>query len=349
MPATRISQPEHLVVLIPYALGYHPRSSLVLMGVRGNALGVTEAVGWPPPWGRFGPEEAATMAAVLVRDGCTAVLLIAYDGRPLRRLPAVDQITEAVEAAGVIVLDRLTVTEDRRWGGLDCEDPRCCPPGGRALPPPSDVPAVAEWVLRGIDPYPDRDAMAATIEPSSTTEMFDFTGLRRVRPSAALARRAWGTVLGFGSEGGSPADIPAAVAWQALATAAVPALRDEVLELICPGLLGGPDPATDGAGAVAVGPGVQSGGLPRTPYDVLGAGAAAQQRLRRLTEFARRLPEQHRAEPLAMTAVCAWWYGQGTLARICLDRVHVLAPAHRLSALVEAMLDHGLGPRRDCA
>jgi hypothetical protein len=52
-----------------------------------------------------------------------------------------------------------------RWFDLDCLQ-KCCPPEGLPLPPPSEVPAVAEFVGREICPLPDRSALADLLEPN---------------------------------------------------------------------------------------------------------------------------------------------------------------------------------------
>lgn len=348
MPLARVSTPDQLIVLVPFVLGYHPHDCLVVLGLRGTRLGVVQAARWPHPWGPFDRAEADALVGMIVRDGCDAALLIAY-GDPCRRRPALEHLTDALARAGLAVPDRLGVGGDGRWWSVDCTDPRCCPPGGRELPRPSDVPAVAEWVLRGVDPYPDRAAMAASIEPRPDAMPFDFAGLPAVRPTAPMATAAWGAVLrGAASD---RADVGTELAWRAAATIAVPEFRDALLQSLCPGLLGPPESAAEDApGADRVGEAAadgawpRPGALPRVPYDVLGDGAAVECLLRRLTEFARRLPEPYRADTLAVTAVCAWWYGHGTLAGMCLDRVRTLHPAHRLAGLVEALLASGVRP-----
>lgn len=386
MPAARLARPEDLVVLLPFILGYRPRDCLVVVGLRSVALGVVQAAQWPPPWGRPAPEWGERLARGVVWDGCDGALLVAFDERFPRHVAALDDVTATLVAAGLTVPDRILVGAAGRWRSLDCADACCCPPGGRDLPDVATVPAVAEWVLRGVYPYADRAAMAAAIEPTAGLTGFDFDGLdtgERARPpSPEAARAAWAAVL-CGSEAGGadPAEhIPPALAWQAATAASVPAVRDDILQWLCPGLLGAaaaphgpaesrPSPSGPGAGTPSFRPDDSMGdrgraeeatgewpggarssaGPPRTPYDVLGAGAATAHLLRRLTEFARRLPEEHRGDTLVLTAVCAWWYGHGTLARICLDRAHELVPGHRLGALVEAMLDTGMRPHRDCA
>lgn len=378
MPLARITRVDHLIVLIPYVLGYHPRDCLVLFGLRGPTLGVIQAIGWAHPWRGLDAGQAEALVSTTVRDGCDGAFVIAYDDHDGRRRAALDEVTVALTRAGLDVPDRLMVGAGHRWRSIDCHDPCCCPAGGRVLPGVDEVPAVAEWVLRGVDPYRDRAAMAASVEPSPGAACFDFAGLAPVRPTGHAARRAWAAVLGLEDET-AVAQIGAPLAWQAVAAAAVPALRDEILQLVCPGILGRPryppDPNPElepalgrepglrrttssrpAAGGVAIPP--MSGGdsatvappgrmVPRTPYDVLGTGVAVQRLLRRLTEFARRLPEPDRADTLAMTAVCAWWYGHGVLTRICLDRTLQLAPGHSLGVLLEALLNSGVRPRQD--
>lgn len=317
---------EHLLVLIPYLLGYRPTDALVLVGLRGARLGLVERVDWPGPWGDYDDRSVIHLAELLFRDGCDATYLVAYEDRDRRRWPALDQVAAALDAVEIDVLDRLVVTGRDRWRSLLCEA-ACCAGDGRPLPAATEVPTVAEWVLRGVVPYPDRAAFAASVEPTAQLVGYDFAGLRPLRPTRASAQRAWRTVLGL--HGDTPvANLDAMTAWQAAGAAAVPALRDEVLNLVCPGFSSG-----------QIGP-----GLARGPYDVLGQGAAVQDYLRRMVDFARRLPETRRADTLAMIAACAWWHGHGTLARICLDRARQIDPAQSLAAIVGELLDQGVRP-----
>lgn len=353
MSAATVTSFDQLVVLIPYLLGYHPDRSLVVVGIRGASLGVLQRLEWPCPWAGFADSEPEQAAEMVLRDGCDATLVVGYDDRHRRRLAALDQLASVLTRSGLNVADRLVVSGSR-WWSIDCRDPRCCPPGGRTLPAASAVPAVAEWVLRGVDPFPDRAALAASIEPQPGGTGFDFTGLRTVRPSIRGARQAWEAVLGIGQSSVATEAIPAAVAWRAVGAAVVPRLRDEILDLACPGMLGvtGDPWVTGGAGSVPARPAFALGspdGPVATPYGVLGAGAAVEDILRRLTEFARRLPETHRADTLAVTAACAWWYGHGTLARISLDRALALDQRQRLAVLVRALLESGTRPRPACA
>lgn len=336
MTATRITRIDHLLVLLPYLLGYRPTDCLVLVGLRQGELGVIQRVDWPGPWGAYLPDDAWRMAGVLARDGCDEVCLVVHDDRPRRRRPALDRLGTVLERAGVGVVAVLAVLGKGGWIDIDCDDRACCPVEGRPLPAPEDVPAVASWVLRGVDPLPDRAAVTASVEPAAGMMTYDVAGRAPLRPSPAAARRAWACVLGVDGRDTPLDDLDPMVARRAVHAAGVPALRDEVLTVICPGM----------AEAAAL---ARGAGRRRSRTDLSTVAPSAEGMLHRCTEFARRLPEPQRPDVLAMTAACAWWYGHGTLARVCVDRALDITPGHSLAELVARLLDEGVRPTRDCA
>lgn len=325
-----------------------PSRCLVVIGLREGRLGAVQAVPWPLPWGQFEDEIVAALAGRARGCGDQEILLVAYDDRAPRRAAAIEQLDAVLTHLGLDVTDRLAVAPDGRWTRLDCRDPACCPPGGEPLPPVDQVPAIAEWVLRGVVPFADREAMVASIEPGPDRPLYDVPRPPAARPRAAAARRAWGLVLGTDGPPQPLDDLPIDQVRLAVAAAAVPKLRDGVLDVVCPGLLPGEDVVRLGRRRRMrdAGP---SAGLRRAPYDILGEGAATEELLRRLTEFARRLPDYARADTLALTAACAWWHGRGTLSSICLDRALDLEPHHSLAVLVALLLAQGVDPRVGCA
>ena len=66
--------------------------------------------------------------------------------------------------------------------------------------------------------------------------------------------------------------------------------------------------------------------------------------LQRLEELVRAVPSGEAAPLATVFAYVAWYYGDGTLARVALDRAFAEVPDYRLAALVDQLLDVGLRP-----
>lgn len=184
---TPVREPGDLVALIPYQLGFVPRSSLVALGLTDAGIG---ASGRPRQLsmgvGRIDlpPDEAgcAPVAAGLARalragaPDAALVLVFGPDQRglgepPRRRYDALvpDDLArrtaylfaDELEASGIEVEDLLYV-EDGRWCSLECWGSDCCPPEGRPVPAPHEVGAVADFVATGAAPVADREAVTGT-------------------------------------------------------------------------------------------------------------------------------------------------------------------------------------------
>jgi hypothetical protein len=82
----------------------------------------------------------------------------------------------------------------------------------------------------------------------------------------------------------------------------------------------------------------QSGGGGRT------AVLAARRLMTRLQWRARAVPDDRCAPVLTVLASVAWWMGEGSLARVALERALEHAPDYRLAQLLEQLVDHGIRP-----
>jgi hypothetical protein len=143
-----LSEPAHLLTVLPYQLGFHPQQCLVtvsLVGPRASRMGLVQRIDLPPP-GSIA-EAVRAMVTPLRQHRPKALLLIGFE-----------------EGEGIRVANRLVV-RGGRWFDLDCAQ-SCCPPGGLPLPAPSSVPAVAEFVWREISPLSARSALADLLRPS---------------------------------------------------------------------------------------------------------------------------------------------------------------------------------------
>ena len=118
-------------------------------------------------------------------------------------------------------------------------------------------------------------------------------------------------------------------------------LRDALVAWLCPGALPldslSPD-LVDALRCTLPAPTGHLGSGGGTP------GVAGRRLLARLQSLVRSVPHEHAAPVLTVLANCAWWQGDGALARTCVDRALQAAPDYRLARLLERMLDLGVRP-----
>uniref|UniRef100_UPI000ADF4B3B DUF4192 domain-containing protein n=1 Tax=Cellulosimicrobium cellulans TaxID=1710 RepID=UPI000ADF4B3B len=154
----RARSPRELLAYVPYRLGYRPRDSVVLVGLRGprGRVGLVVRVDVDDLADlERGPQVARTVLAHLSADGARRVVLVAYTDAPLREpVPtaareraAVEHCREAVEA--VLGPADVWVVSSTGWGALDCADPACCPAEGRPLTELQSSEVGAHMVLAG--------------------------------------------------------------------------------------------------------------------------------------------------------------------------------------------------------
>ena len=174
-PVLKIRGPADLIEAVPYLLGFHPRASLVLIGLGHDSGRDSDSVDHCPGRpGRGDPSDRLvddTVRAV-ARSGATGVVVVVFDAEstPSRTadLPwrtVVDAVDESAERAGLALLDALLVTSDRWWSFV-CGDVGCCPPDGQLLEGPSSA-AAAAATYAGLVALPNREQLALVLTPES--------------------------------------------------------------------------------------------------------------------------------------------------------------------------------------
>jgi len=354
-----LSGPADVLAVLPYQLGFYPRNSLVAVSLRGSRVGLVQRIDLPPP--KHVGDAVAAMMAPLRRDSPRSVLLIGFEERNGRSRAMLDEMAAACVAEGVKVTDRFVV-RGNRWFAPDCHQ-RCCPAEGLPLPAPSEVPAVAEFVGRGICPLPDRRALAERLEgsgPLVSSELSaladDWLALRgatdpgvdEIDEFRATELDVWAQVLWAEDNAES---IQARLPPKDLAMLAVSLrdvdLRDALIAWLCPGTLArelidpmllsqirgtlGEQPCLEG----------QIGDVDQV--------ITLQRIERRLCEICSALPDAWAVPALTVLATFTWWRGDGALTRIALDRALGIDPRYRLATLLERMVDLAIRPERASA
>ncbi|ATO15851.1 hypothetical protein CO540_20130 [Micromonospora sp. WMMA2032] len=352
-PRLSVRSPGDLVAAVPYLLGFHPADSIVVVAVRGRRV-VFAARGDLPGAGVDPAPAARHLAEVVARQEVDAATVVGY-GPAARVTGTVDAVGDALDAAGLTVLDALRVTDGRWWSYL-CAEPACCPADGTPYDPvASQVGAAA--VFAGQVALPDRAALAAQVSA------LDGPVRLAMRRATARARRRLAVLAGASVDGAPPEDV----------TVGVPADVPPTGETSAEG------PPAEGDPVVVVG----SGGAARA---VRAAGVAAvraafrrQRRGERLdddevawltvllthipvrdhawartdgrdtdislwTDVLRRAEPDLIGAPGSLLAFAAWRAGHGALAAVALERVLTAHPDHSLAVILDDALRRGLAP-----
>jgi hypothetical protein len=175
----RLRDQGDVLEAVPYLLGFHPRQSLVIVGLHQSSVRLTLRMDLDDAR-RTEPIEDAV--AVLWRAGVSKAILIiyrdlagapgradaitttwdAFDVLPERQL--VDAAAAAMVETGVAVLDALLVRGDQWWTYIGHESGcACCADGPHLAGDTSPVAAAATFA--GMVAHADREALVAVLEP----------------------------------------------------------------------------------------------------------------------------------------------------------------------------------------
>ncbi|HEU4912743.1 MAG TPA: DUF4192 domain-containing protein [Actinomycetes bacterium] len=169
----RLSTPEDILGALPHRLGFHPRESLVVVCLEGPRRRDRLVMRADLPHPRHDHELVDDLVARAEHAGATAALVVCYTDAPcgdgLARSDLVESLCERFVAHDVPVVEALLV-RDGRWWSYHCDDPSCCPRSGTELATeltPAAGLFAAEAVARGDAVLADREALVASVEPSS--------------------------------------------------------------------------------------------------------------------------------------------------------------------------------------
>jgi hypothetical protein len=365
-PRVRIGSPSDVLALVPHLLGFHPSSSLVVIGAGGPGERVRFGARYDlpdPPSRDAAAGIAAHVTAVLSREGLTTVIVVGYGpGRLVT--PVTDVLAPAIAESGLWLREMLRAEDGRYWSYL-CSEPGCCPPEGVPFDL-SSHPVAAAMTVAGLPAYPDRAALERTLAP--------VTGRAAVLARAAT-RRACDRAAALLAPATQPAPAPPGRA----------PLAGPWSGCQGPGDGGGPnDPAGRGDPSGPGDSGGQDDGLRRVAAEgkravreaiaAYRAGGTVTEdhlawlavtltdlrvrddawarmepgyreaHLRLWTDLVRRAEPALVPAPAALLAFVAWQSGNGTLAGIALDRALAADPGYSLALLLRDILTAGIPP-----
>ena len=322
----RVSSPPALLAVVPHVLGFVPEASVVVIGLAPprDRLRVTLRYDLPdPPEAGLIADMVAHAVGVIGSQQLTAAVAVGYGPEELVS-PVADAFREAVDEAGIDLLDFLRVQDGRYWSFL-CRNEACCPAAGT----PVDLTvhtAAAAMVGAGAPVLADRAAVAARIAP---------IGGIAAESMRQATRRAERHVV------------------QLLAKIRKSSRLGAARQMI----------AAEGLAAVgAMIARYRGGGRFTSDYEIARITVAlhdlrvrddawarmdprhADEHCRLWVDVVRRAQPGHVAAPGALLAFVAWQSGEGALANVALDRALADDPEYPMALLLRQVISAGAPP-----
>lgn len=359
----RVSEPRELLAYLPHQLGFRPRDSAVAVSLR-------------PPRGRVGlvarvdladladpvtgPQLARGVVAHLDGDLAEHAVLVLYtdtdprtgDRWDSRAHRAARHFRDAAQATlGQVVVWVVAATG---YLALDCDDPACCPPGGRPLRDLESTAVGAQMVLAGSAVADCREDVAriATAPAQARRAVTRVAGRWRRRREAAgtdqdVDRWRARTLAAWRAEvaaraGGEVGPVPARLG-RIEAGLDDRVLRDAVLLTLIPGTgdlaersMAARPPTQEVADALATVVDARAGQVPPAGPTALHVAA-----LEAVVAHGRRHAQ---APACTLLALLAWWQGDGARAQLLVERALGDDPGYRLAALLGEALSVATPP-----
>ena len=322
----RVRNPGDLIEAIPYLLGFHPRDSLVVVGLAGTRVSITARVDLDD-LGKDGML-AGTLRVLMNGESTRAVAAI-FEELPADvrapGLPHRDLIQDLATCTGELGIDLIdaVLVAGGRWWSYHCTTETCCPPEGRELPGDAS-PSRAAATYAGLVALADRKELAALLDPVDDAERTVLEPALAEHENLAAAA----VVDGYAQR-----------RQRSVKRAIFAAARDSDVSLF-PG--DGGVLADDELCRFAV-------ALSETPVRDAVWLAVDQRRLdgRALwREMARRVPPPYDAAPLFLFGWASWRDGNGAAAGIAAERAIASDPEYTAAELLLGALAHGLDPHR---
>jgi hypothetical protein len=317
-----IRTPDDLLAVVPYALGFHPTDSLVVLAIGGQRLTFIARLDLPDSDDASPRTALEDLGRVVLEQDITEVVLLGYGAEPAATT-AVDTAIDVFADLAVPVLDALRITGERYFG-LHCTDPECCPPEGN--PVTTTSPLAAQAVLAGMVALPDHDTFVAQLDPQ--------TGPAATAMQEAVDRAADRLAALFDGASDGDADSRMDRVQRILTDEGVAAV-DHARERYRTDGRPTDDEAAHLLLALVV-VSVRDHAWAHTDGD--------DTHLRMWTDLTRRAPEDLAAAPASLLAFAAWRQGRGSLAEVAVSRALEVDPEYRLARLMAHILRRGLPP-----
>ncbi|WP_424534235.1 DUF4192 domain-containing protein [Sphaerisporangium viridialbum] len=300
-----IARPSDAVAATPYLLGFHPHDSLVVLGF---GAGRSFAFRLDLVSREHYSDLLMRLFGLLIRNEADAVILLGYGPRETV-VPLLAEVQDALQ--DIVTVNDVLRVDRGRWWSLMCTTLEYCPPEGT----PYDIATshlAAQATFAGLVAYGSREEMTAMVAPVAEQDQVWMV---------AETERAEQELLGMGP--GS----------RLLVEQGLPLVRS---------LIGQDRRLTDHEVArlsiVLTHLRVRDEAWTRI------AALDPQQQLRLWQDVTRRAVGAYAAAPAALLGFLAYIAGNGTLARIALDRCRQVTPSYSMAALIQACLNLGIPP-----
>jgi len=192
-PPVKVGSPAEVLAAVPYLIGFHPSSSLVVIGARPPRDRVHVSFRYDlldPPEDGYAREIAEHATAVLVNQQVSVAIVVGY-GPGALVTPIAEEFRVRLNEAGIDVHEMLRAHDGRYWSYM-CHDPGCCPAEG--VPFDVSVSSVAaQMTLAGNVTLPDRAALERSVAPlggAARLSMAQATTRAENRAADLVARSA---------------------------------------------------------------------------------------------------------------------------------------------------------------
>jgi Domain of unknown function (DUF4192) len=299
-----IRQPDDLLAVIPYLIGFHPDESLVVVFITSGRVKLAARLDMPPE--SAGDELAESIDLLANQHQADALALVAYSAASL---PANRLLTRLMDRLGEHELSDVLYVGHGRWWSLTCGE-ECCPLSGRPFDLTSH-PLSAAAVLAGLGACANRRELEASVRGPSQVDLPRLQSLAESLPGGADE---------LGDAGGA-VGLLASVLDDAMAD--LSDLDERTCLLL--GLLMRDIQLRDHAWALI-------------------SPATADDHVRLWGGVVSRVPPMLAAAPLCLLGMAAWLSGAGALLNCCCERLSVVAPGYSMGRLLAEIGARALPP-----
>jgi Domain of unknown function (DUF4192) len=165
-----VRQPDDLLAVIPYLVGFHPEESIVAVFIHSGRVVLAARIDLPPE--SAADEVAAQIEYLANRHEASALALVAYSAASL---PTHRLLTRLMDELGDHELADVLYVGHGRWWSLSCAED-CCPLSGTPFDL-SSHPVSAAAVFAGLGARANRQELAASISGPPDPELPRLQGL----------------------------------------------------------------------------------------------------------------------------------------------------------------------------
>ncbi|MEV6987226.1 DUF4192 domain-containing protein [Sphaerisporangium sp. NPDC051017] len=300
-----ITCPPDAVAVIPYLLGFHPHDSLVILGASAERSFAFRL-------DLVGRERYSDLLmqlfGLMIRNDADTAILLGY-GPEETVGPLLTEVQDALK--DIVTVNEVLRVDGGRWWSLMCTDQECCPPEGTPYDSASSHLA-AQATFAGLVAYGSREEMAAMVTPVDGED------------------RAWMVAETERAEQDLLDDAPSSSLLVEMGLPLVRSLTGQDRRLS--------DHEVARLSIVLTHLRVRDEAWMRIP------SLDPQQQLRLWLDVTRRAVGEYAAAPAALLAFLAYINGDGTLARIALDRCRQVTPFYSMAELIGDCLRLGIPP-----